>query len=58
MKCPTCNSHQPHLHPAVQSEGEVHTCPDEFHLQETPSNRPEYIQLVREERARRQIMNG
>jgi hypothetical protein len=54
MKCPTCTSPAPHLHPAVQSEGEVHTCHDAFHLQETPQNRPEYRQLVHEAIARRQ----
>lgn len=53
--CPTCNSHAPHLHPAVQSGGEVHFCLDEFHLQETPQNRPEYIEQVKRRRAERSI---
>lgn len=49
--CPTCESPAPHRHPAMAFEGEVETCADEFHLQETPQNRPEYIAQVREKRA-------
>ena len=30
-RCPRCDSPQPHLHPAVQWEGEVHICPHEWH---------------------------
>lgn len=30
-RCPTCSSYAPHLHPAVQAEGEVHICPDAWH---------------------------
>jgi len=52
-RCPRCNSPAPHLHPAVQFEGEVGTCIDDFHLQATPSNRPEYIAQVHEARRRR-----
>lgn len=45
-KCKSCGSTQPHLHPAVQSGGEVHICRDEFHLSKTPQNKPEYIAAV------------
>lgn len=39
-RCPTCDSPAPHLHPAVQCEGEVQPCKDEFHLRPTPQNKP------------------
>jgi len=29
--CPTCNSPQSHLHPAIQHEGEVEICHDDYH---------------------------
>jgi hypothetical protein len=45
-KCPSCQSHAPHLHPAVQHEGEVTLCRDEFHLRVTPENTPERIASV------------
>jgi hypothetical protein len=38
----------------VQFEGEVHTCVDDFHLQPTSQNTPQYMALVHEERQRRQ----
>jgi hypothetical protein len=31
-RCPTCNSSAPKMHPAVQSEGEVQPCRDEWHV--------------------------
>ena len=30
-RCPTCQSPAPHLHPALQHEGEVERCKDAFH---------------------------
>lgn len=30
-RCPTCNSHNPDLHPACQAGGEVAICKDAFH---------------------------
>ena len=30
-RCPTCTSPAPHLHPAVQHEGEVQPCRDPWH---------------------------
>lgn len=37
-RCPTCNSPAPHLHPAVQCEGEVQPCNNDYHRQLTPEN--------------------
>ena len=38
-KCPTCEAPAPHLHPAVQHEGEVQVCRDQWHQTLTPQNR-------------------
>ena len=43
MICPRCNSPEPHLHPAVQFEGEVQVCQDDFHRTATAQNTPERI---------------
>lgn len=45
-KCPTCQSPQPHLHPAMQHEGEVQPCRDAFHLTVTPQNTIEKIEKI------------
>lgn len=45
-KCPRCGSPAPHLHPAMQFEGETETCPHAFHLKPSPQNSLEYINLV------------
>lgn len=37
--CPKCGSNAPHLHPAVQVEGEVELCTDDYHLIRTNQNR-------------------
>ena len=50
-KCSTCNSKQPHLHPAVQLGGEVQICADAFHLTPTLQNPPQFIALVEAARA-------
>ncbi len=49
-KCPACKSTAPHLHPAVQFEGEVSICADAYHLIPTNQNRPEYIAAVEAKR--------
>lgn len=50
-ECPRCRSLHPHLHPAMQFEGEVQICTHDFHLTPTPENTPAYIQGVLAERA-------
>jgi len=45
--CPTCNSPAPHLHPAVQLEGEVQVCRDSFHEIATAQNTVERRSRVR-----------
>jgi len=52
-RCPRCNSPSPELHPAVQFEGEVQTCIDDYHLIPTNMNGQAKIDRVLAERARR-----
>lgn len=52
-RCPHCDSPHPHLHPAMQCEGEVEICTHDFHLKPTPQNTPEYIEGVLAKRAAR-----
>lgn len=49
--CPRCGSPEPHLHPAVQIEGEVEICTDDFHLIRTNRTRQSYIDSVLAKRA-------
>ena len=49
--CPRCTSPHPHLHPAVQFEGEVETCTHDFHLRPTNQNRQQHIATVLAKRA-------
>lgn len=42
-RCPRCDSPQPHLHPAVQAEGEVQPCFHPYHEQVTAQNTPDKI---------------
>ena len=57
-RCPICDSREPHLHPAVQHEGEVELCVDDFHLTPTYHNRPEFIAAVLKKRAERAPEGG
>ena len=51
-RCPDCNSPFPGWHPAVQFEGEVEICTNGFHLKEHHTNKPEFMQAVRDKRLR------
>lgn len=51
-RCPSCGSRAPHLHPAVQFEGEVETCADDYHLIPTNQNSASYIAAVHDKRDR------
>jgi hypothetical protein len=56
--CPKCDSPYPHLHPAIQYEGEVQPCPDPFHEIVTASNTPQRIAELREFLARYAIRSA
>jgi hypothetical protein len=49
--CPTCGSKSPELHPAVQHEGEVQICNDEFHWS-TPAGRRALARAARKDAER------
>lgn len=42
-RCPRCDSPAPHLHPAIQWEGEVQPCAHKYHHQVTASNTAKLI---------------
>lgn len=46
-RCPRCDSPAPHLHPAMQAEGEVELCTHDFHMAITNQNRAEDLTEVR-----------
>ncbi len=46
MRCPTCDSPHPELHPAMQWEGEVQPCRDLFHLPATIETKRRQIQAL------------
>ena len=54
-KCPRCGSPQPHLHPAVQFEGEVQVCLHDFHFTPTPQNTADKISKLEIERRERAL---
>ena len=41
QRCPTCASPSPHLHPALQHEGEVQVCRDSWHTKDAPDGEGE-----------------
>lgn len=51
-RCPTCDSNRPHLHPAVQFEGEVEICVDGYHIIPTNQNSEKHIAAVLAKRER------
>ena len=57
-QCPRCGSPSPERHPAVQCEGEVELCTDDFHLIPTNMNSPAYIEAVLKKRAELAAKDG
>jgi hypothetical protein len=47
-RCPTCDSPSPNLHPAVQYEGEVQMCADQWHASTEEGRRVLDRELLRE----------
>jgi hypothetical protein len=45
-RCPRCDSPQPHLHPALQFEGEGQPCDHDYHRHITPENTAARIEQV------------
>lgn len=61
-RCPTCESPEPKLHPAVQHEGEVQLCNDAYHQAAEPTADKQVNQLLeaickaQEERDRQNVI--
>lgn len=56
MRCPTCDSPRPHLHPAMALGGECEPCIDPFHDAAAPHTRDAaLVAYIEEKRAKRAL---